>query len=133
MPIIWTKANKDMLSDLLKGAVHYPGTALPGQTGTSYISAHSSNYPWVKSKYRDAFARLGAVKKGDSFMVTVTDPLGKPIKLHYVVDEIGIFKADDQRQFANTSNSVVALSTCWPVGTTANRLVLNGNLSQVER
>ena len=41
-PIIWTKNPKNFEKDLQLGVVHYPGTAVPGQVGTTYISGHSA-------------------------------------------------------------------------------------------
>lgn len=133
VPLTWTKNVKDFDNDLKKGLVHYPGTALPGEIGTSYISGHSSGYLWDKSPYKQVFAVLGQVKDGTSFKITATDNSGKVVIYHYVVERRGEYAADDQAQFVNTADSIVALSTCWPVGTTARRLVLFGKLSQVER
>jgi sortase A len=132
VPVIWTKDVKDFDADLKKGIVHYPGTAMPGQIGTSYISGHSSGYLWDKSPYKQIFATLGQVKDGTSFSITVTQTDGKVVKYHYVVSHRGEFDANDQAQFVNTAESIVALSTCWPVGTTARRLVLFGKLTQTE-
>lgn len=133
VPLTWTKDVKDFDNDLKKGAVHYPGTAMPGQMGTAYVSGHSSGYIWDSSPYKTIFAGLGAVKDGTSFTLTATQKNGKQVVFHYVVAGRGEYKADDQAQFANTADSVVALSTCWPVGTTARRLVLYGKLSQTEQ
>ncbi len=133
VPITWTKDVKDFDADLKKGLVHYPGTVLPGEVGTSYISGHSSGYLWDKSPYKQVFAILGQVKDGTSFSITVTDNSGAKVIYHYVVERRGEYAADDQAQFVNTADSIVALSTCWPVGTTARRLVLFGKLTQTER
>lgn len=133
VPLIWTQEVANFDSDLKKGVVHYPGTVLPGQIGTSYISGHSSGYVWDRSPYKQIFATLGQVKDGTSFVITVTQKDGKQVKYHYVVAGRGEYLANDQEQFVNTAESVVALSTCWPVNTTARRLVLFGKLTQTER
>jgi LPXTG-site transpeptidase (sortase) family protein len=132
VPLIWTKYTKNFDKDLRKGVVHFPGTALPGDIGTSYISGHSSNYSFVKSDYNYVFAKLDQLKELSSFKITVYLKSGKTATLHYVVQKSKIFKPDDQEQFINTAESVVALSTCWPPGTTADRLVVFGKLSQTE-
>jgi sortase A len=133
VPLIWTKNVADFDKDLKSGVVHYPGTAFPGQMGTSYISGHSSGYLWDKSPYKQVFAVLGQVKDGTSFTITATQKNGKQVRYNYVVERRGEFAANDQAQFINTADSVVALSTCWPVGTTAKRLVLFAKLSQTEQ
>jgi sortase A len=133
VPLIWTKDVANFETDLKSGVVHYPGTVLPGQIGTSYISGHSSGYVWDRSPYKQVFAILGQVKDGTSFVITVTQKDGKLVKYHYIVERRGEYAANDQAQFINTADSVVALSTCWPVGTTARRLVLFSKLTQTER
>ncbi len=132
-PVIWSKDVNSLMSDLENGLVHYPGTAMPSELGTAYISGHSSNYVWDKGRYNEVLAHLGDMKEYDSFSLTVQDTSGKKVILHYVVSGSGIFKANDQAQFANNGKSEVALSTCWPVGTSAKRLVVFGTLTQIER
>ncbi len=133
VPIIWSKTTSDFENDLRNGVVHYPGTALPGQIGTTYISGHSSNYAWAKGSYNQIFSKLGNLAVNTSFKVTVVQKNGKDAGLHYVVTGSKQFKATDQEQFKNAGKSVVTLSTCWPVGSTAKRLVVFGELTQVEK
>ena len=133
VPIVWTTSVKNFDRDLQAGVVHYPGTAMPGEIGTSYISGHSSNFTWAKGDYNKIFEKLGNLKQYDSFSITANDESGKKIIFHYVVTGSSVFKADDQAQFANQGKSIVALSTCWPIGTTSKRLVVFAELSQTER
>ncbi len=133
VPIIWTSNTKNFNNDLKNGVVHYPGTALPGQIGTSYISGHSSNYVWAKGNYNQIFATLGNLPDNASFKITVVQKNGKDARLHYVVTSRKEYKATDQEQFASTGKPVVALSTCWPVGSTAKRLVVFGEMTQMEK
>lgn len=133
VPLIFTQNTGNLLKDLPNGVVHYPGTPLPGDIGTSYISGHSSNYSWIPGKYNKIFATLNNLKADDSFSIKVTDTAGKVVTYDYVVLDKGIFTATDQQQFANIGKSTVALSTCWPVGTSQNRLVVFGELTQVEQ
>jgi LPXTG-site transpeptidase (sortase) family protein len=133
VPVIWTKNTKNFETDLQKGVVHYPGTALPGQIGTTYISGHSSNYAWAKGEYNKVFSKLGDLPDNSSFIVTVVQKNGQDARLHYVVIKRKEFSPTDQAQFRNTGDSLVALSTCWPVGSTKSRLVVFGKLTQVEK
>ena len=133
VPIIWTTDTKNFNRDLQNGVVHYPGTALPGQFGTSYISGHSSNYVWAKGSYNQVFSTLGNLPVNTSFKITVVQKNGKDARLHYVVTGSKEYKPTDQAQFASTGKSVVALSTCWPVGSTAKRLVVFGEMTQMEK
>ncbi|MFA5991584.1 MAG: sortase [Candidatus Doudnabacteria bacterium] len=133
VPIIWTSETKNFDKDLQTGVVHYPGTALPGQIGTTYISGHSSNYIWAKGDYNKIFSKLGDLADNTSFKITVVQKNGRDAVFHYVVTGRKEYSATDQEQFKNSGKSTVALSTCWPVGTTAKRLVVFGVVTQVEK
>lgn len=133
VPIMWTKDAKNFDNDLKSGVVHYPCTPLPGDWGTSYISGHSSNYSWVNADYNKVFAKLNNLPEGATFKVTVVGQNGKDIRLFYVVERKQIFAANDQAQFINTAESIIALSTCWPVGTFKERLVAYAKLDRIER
>lgn len=133
VPIIWTKEVKDFDADLKRGVVHYPGTAMPGEIGLSYISGHSSGYVWDRSPYKQVFATLGQVTDGTSFTITATQNNGQTVKFYYTVIGRAEYAANDQAQFISTAESQLALSTCWPVGTVDRRLVLYAKLTQIER
>ncbi len=133
VPIIFSQDPKNFDQDLQIGVVHYPGTAMPGQIGTTYIAGHSSNYIWAKGDYNQIFSHLGDLGDNASFTITVVQKNGKNAILHYVVTTRKQYSPVDQSQFINTGKSLVALSTCWPVGSTAKRLVVFGQLVQVEK
>lgn len=132
-PLMWTQDPKNFDNDLQSGVVHYPGTALPGQTGTAYISGHSSNYIWAKGSYNHIFTHLDNLANNTSFSITVYLKDGKSAKLHFVVTRRQEYSPTDQSQFQNAGVPTVALSTCWPVNTTQKRLVVFGELTQVEK
>ena len=132
-PLVFSTDPKNFESDLQLGVIHYPGTALPGQIGTSYISGHSSNYVWAKGNYNHVFTHLNDLPDNSSFTITVVQNNGRNAILHYVVTSRQQFSPTDTTQFANTGKSTVALSTCWPVNTTQKRLVLFAELTQVEQ
>ncbi len=132
-PIIWSKQPASFENDLRAGVIHYPGTAMPGQIGTTYISGHSSNYLWAKGEYNTIFSHLGDLADNTSVKITVVQKNGKDAFFHYVVTGRKEYSPTDQKQFENSGKSVVALSTCWPVGSTAKRLVVFAELTQVEK
>lgn len=132
-PLVFSTDAKNFDKDLQNGVIHYPGTALPGQVGTSYISGHSSNYVWAKGNYNHIFTQLDQLADNTSFTITVKTKDGKTSILHYVVTGRQQYDPKDQSQFENGAKSVVALSTCWPVGSTKYRMVIYGQLTQVEK
>lgn len=133
VPILWTKNPKNFEKDLQLGTVHYPGTAVPGQIGTTYISGHSSNYVFARGNYNTVFSKLGDLPDNSSFIITVVQKNGKDARFHYVVTHRKEYSPTDQEQFKNSGESIVALSTCWPVGSTKSRLVVFGKLTQIEK
>lgn len=133
VPLIWSTDSKNFDKDLQSGVIHYPGTAMPGEIGTTYISGHSSNYVWVKGSYNQIFSHLDSLADDASFSITVKTADGHTSVFHYVVVGRQQYSATDQAQFKNSGQSVVALSTCWPVGSTKYRYVVFGQLTQVEQ
>ena len=112
----------DVQNALKFGAVHYPGTAEPGQIGNVFITAHSSNYPWVKSDYNAAFALLPKLKVGDEYSVFYKGDLHK-----YRVTETFEVSPRDVSVLAQPKDRYMStLMTCVPVGTTLKRFIVRG-------
>lgn len=112
----------DVQNALKFGAVHYPGTAEPGQIGNVFITAHSSNYPWIKSNYNAAFALLPKLKVGDEYSIFYKGNLHK-----YRVTETFEVSPRDVSVLAQPKDTYMStLMTCVPVGTTLKRLIVRG-------
>ena len=74
------------------GAVHLPMSVHPGEIGTSYIAAHTSNWGFIKSPYNAIFKPMeGQTKTGDEFFVF--DNWGRKLKFR-IFDSMEI-RADD--------------------------------------
>ncbi|MBX4188310.1 MAG: sortase [Candidatus Doudnabacteria bacterium] len=131
VPIIWTEDSAQFDQDLTRGVVHYPGTALPGETGTVYISGHSSDYFWKSHPYKQVFAKINALDVGDDIFVDVYGLDGKIYNYKYRVVAETIYSPDDQRQFIDNSGAKLNLSTCWPIGTQKDRYVVTAELQNL--
>lgn len=57
------------MEELKNGVIRYPGSAKPGQDGTTFVFGHSSNFPWIKGDYNDVFALLDKVVYDDIIIV----------------------------------------------------------------
>lgn len=125
VPLIWSKDPSDFENDLTQGVIHYPGTALPGEQGTIYVSGHSSDYIWKKDPYHAIFAKLNYLQNGDDVFVDVYGQDGKIYNYRYQVVATNTYKPDDQTQFIDNSAFKLNLSTCWPIGTQKDRLVVS--------
>ncbi|MDB5164643.1 MAG: hypothetical protein JWL89_269 [Candidatus Saccharibacteria bacterium] len=114
----------DIENDLESGVVHYPTTALPGQSGNAAFFGHSSNNIFNKGKYKFAFVLLHTMVPGDTFYLT------KDSKVYVykvfsktVVDpsEVGVLDP------VAGHTATATLITCDPPGTSLKRLIIVGD------
>lgn len=117
-----------LLEDLKNGVIRYPTTANPGQKGSSVISGHSSNYPWVKSSYNYVLRDLNDVEIGDEIVIALTQRNGKVITYTYRVTSKNIVRPDDSMIFEETQHETLTIVTCWPLGTLFKRLIVKADL-----
>lgn len=118
-PIFWDVDESNIIERLKNGVAHYKGTSRPGEGGNVFIVGHSSNYVWVKSDYNNVFALLDKLVKGDRIEVRFGD-----VSYYYDVIETKVIKPDQVDALSDTNSEILSLMTCWPVGTTLNRLVV---------
>lgn len=112
--------------ELEKGIIKYPGSADPGEKGNSFIFGHSSNFPWIKGDYNDVFALLDKLEYGDEVTVYF-----KQKKYVYVIREKHVVKPGYVNAMHGKEEAKqLTLMTCWPIGTTLNRLIVTGELKQ---
>ncbi len=108
------------MKELEEGIVRYPGSAIPGEKWNSFIFGHSSNFPWIAWDYNDVFSRLGQVEVWD----IVYSYYGQK-KYKYQIKEKKVISPTDVSILKRDKNkSELTLMTCWPIGTTLNRLIL---------
>lgn len=124
VPLIWSTDPSQFDKDLSKGVVHYPGTAMPGEIGTIYVSGHSSDYIWKRNQFAQIFAKLNVLEAGDDVFVDVYDINGNTHTFRYQVSVKNVYAPNDQAQFVDNTANKLNLSTCWPIGTTKDRLVV---------
>lgn len=114
------------MKELEKGIVRYPGTAKPGEAGNSFIFGHSSNYPWMKGEYNSVFALLDELSFGDEIIVYYNQK-----KFVYVIREKKIVKPGNVKVLdRDPTKKELSLMTCWPLGTTLNRLIVFAELTE---
>ena len=115
------------MEELKKGVVRYPGTARPGEVGNAFVFGHSSNYPWIKSEYNDIFALLDNLATGDEIIVFYDQ-----VKYVYHVTDRATVKPGDVKtlESRDKTRKELSLMTCWPVGTTLERLIIFAELAE---
>ena len=124
-PVIYDASYSTIIEQLRGGVVKYEGTADPGQVGNVVIVGHSSDFPWSLGKFKTVFALLDKLTIGDEIIL----PHG-PNRYIYKVTETRTIKPTDLSVLQRSSTPNLTLITCYPVGTTLNRLVVTAVLSE---
>lgn len=112
-------------NDLSKSLIHYGGTGLPGEYGTTVVFGHST-LPQLfnPTDYKTIFSTLPTLKRGDEIFVTYDG-----VEYRYVIFDMIVTDPTDlsplEQQF---DNSYITLITCVPPGTTWKRLNVKAKL-----
>lgn len=122
-PIIWNVDENDILENLKSGVVHYKGTSLPGEGGNVFLTGHSSNYFWIKSDYNQVFSLLDKLDRSDRISINYQNK----IYTYEVIDKKEV-KPSQVEVLNSTKTEVLTLMTCWPLGTSLNRLIIQAQL-----
>ncbi len=111
---------KIYLEALKKGVAHAAGTAFPGEGSHIFLFAHSTDYFWNVGLYNAVFYLLYKLEKGDDIDIFYQ---GK----RYLYQVIGknIVNPNQVEYLTRKSNKeFLTLQTCWPPGTTLQRLLI---------
>ena len=109
---------------LTQGVAHAAGTVYPGEEGNTFLFAHSSDNFYNANRYNSVFYLLKKLEKGDEFYLIYERELYK-----YMVTEVKTVSPEAVEYLAGGTGAKTAiLMTCWPPGTTLNRLIVEGEL-----
>lgn len=112
------------LEALKKGVAHASTSYFPDEDGTVYLFSHSTNYDWFVSDLNAVFYLLKNLSEGDLIVIFYK---GKQYT----------YKLREKRVVAPTETSylipqkgtkTLILQTCWPPGSTTERLLLFADL-----
>ena len=123
-PITWDVETGKELEVLRKSVVHFRGTALPNQTGTTVLTGHSSSYPWAKGDFDQVFTLIYQLNPGDEILI-----IYQRKKYTYKVDGKKIIDPTDLR-ILSASEENLNLIACWPIGTSLKRIVVGAKLAE---
>jgi LPXTG-site transpeptidase (sortase) family protein len=113
----WNKA--EYLEALKNGVALAKGFSKPGEKGTVYIFAHSSDSPWNISRYNTIFLKLGELQYGDVIEIYKD---GKKFQ-YQVFDKKEVWPTEMQ-YIKEQTEDVLILQTCTPIGTSLKRLLI---------
>lgn len=108
------------LDALNKGIAHTWGTAFPGEGGHIFLFAHSTDYFWNVSTYNAIFYLLNKLENNDEINIFYN-------RKKYVYKVIGkevVSPSEVTYLTRKTNKEFLTLQTCWPPGTTLERLLV---------
>lgn len=109
----------EYLEELKKGVAHAQNSKLPGEGGTVYLFAHSSDVPWRITRYNTAFFKLENVKLGETVIVRRN---GEEYS-YQVFDKKTVWPSEVE-YLKEDQGDILILQTCTPVGTDLQRLLV---------
>ena len=118
-----------ILASLEAGVGLYPGSVIPGKSGRTVLLGHSSRATWYRGGYATIFTLLDKLETGDKFFVTE-----KNKKYHYEVFAKYILTPLETNKLLGrpASGSEIDLLTCYPIGSSSQRTVVQAKLIKVE-
>lgn len=106
---------------LQKGIAHAKGTFFPGQKGNIYLFAHSTDNFWNAGRYNAIFYLLKDLRNGDDVAIFYQN-----VRYNYKVTKLEITGPSEVSFItrAQVGKELLILQTCWPPGTTWQRLLV---------
>ncbi|MCL5093865.1 MAG: class E sortase [Patescibacteria group bacterium] len=118
--------DEDIVQDnLRKGVVKLGGTAAPGEVGNTFIIGHSSGYFWDNNPYKYVFVLLDKMEIGDTAKIYTNKR-----KITYEVIEKKVVDPTQVDVVKQTDEPYLTLMTCYPPGTTNQRLIVKMKQTQ---
>src|SRR3989344_3277205 len=106
---------------LQQGVAHAAGTIFPGQPGNIYLFPHSTDNFWNVGRYNAVFYLLKDLKPEDDVVI-----FSQNVRYNYKVTKVEIVGPSEGSFItrAQTGKELLILQTCWPPGTTWQRLLV---------
>src|SRR5258708_29642206 len=104
---------------LTEGVAHAKGTYFPGQGKEIFLFAHSTNGAWNVARYNAVFYLLDKLSAKDKIIIYFADK-----RYIYEVTDTKIVSANDTSYLNNSARETLILQTCYPPGTSWNRLLV---------
>jgi len=114
---------KEYNQALQHGVAMAKGSQLPGNTGLTYLFAHSSGNPWQLTRFNTIFFRLGELEKGDEIVVYED---GRAY-VYGVIDTKEVSPSEISYLLDYDFEGLI-LQTCTPIGTDLKRLLIFATL-----
>jgi LPXTG-site transpeptidase (sortase) family protein len=110
---------------LLEGVAHAKGTYFPGQGKNIFLFAHSTNSPFNVARYNAVFYLLDKMSVGDEIIVYFADKrYVYKVTNTKIVGPTDTSYLDGKGLAGNAPTEILILQTCYPPGTSWNRLLV---------
>lgn len=114
----------EYLDALKKGIAHASTSFFPDENGTVYLFSHSTNYDWFVKDLNAVFYLLKNLDTGDLVVVFY-----KGKRYTYKLTEKRVVAPSDiSYLIPQPGNKRLILQTCWPPGSTTERLLIFADL-----
>lgn len=120
LPNVDPADDKVYLDALKQGVAHASGTAFPGEEGHIFLFAHSTDYVWNVSTYNAIFYLLNKLEANDEINIFYK---GRRHVYKVIKKEI-IDPTQVEYLTRKTNKEFLTLQTCWPPGTTLQRMLV---------
>lgn len=114
------------IKSLEDGVAHLKYSALPGASGNTVIFGHSSYYANKPGNYKKIFATLNDLNIDDRIEIKSTSKT----YTYKIVDKLVVKPEETSVVSQDLSKSELTLLTCWPINSTAKRLVIKAILAE---
>jgi len=114
---------------LMEGVAHASTSFLPDQNGTVFLFSHSTNYEWYVKDLNAVFYAMKNVEEGDWIVIMYQNT-----RYTYKVTKKEVVKPTDTSYLNPTiGNRTLILQTCWPPGSTTERLLVFAELFEAQK
>lgn len=120
LPNVNAADEAEYLEALKRGVAHAANSNFPGENGHIFLFAHSTDYFWNVSQYNAVFYLLYKLKNDDEVNVFYK---GKRFTYKVVGQQI-VYPSEVEYLTRKTDGEFLTLQTCWPPGTTLQRLLV---------
>jgi LPXTG-site transpeptidase (sortase) family protein len=115
--------------DALKNGVAHAATSfLPDGDGTVYLFSHSTNYDWFVRDLNAIFYLLKNLDEGDTIVLLYN----RKRYTYTITGKEVVGPKDTSYLYPSSGKRSLILQTCWPPGSTAERLLIFADLVQEE-
>lgn len=125
-PIVFIDSvQADFGRELRKGVVHFPNSALPGESGQTLILGHSAPPNWPDINYDGIFTDLENLSKGDKIFVFFNNQE----YVYSVQEKIFLNRGEEiPKNILTNFDNVLFLISCWPPGKDYKRIAVQAEL-----